>query len=86
MLIIVLVEKSLTNTNKLFFSDVVKLEDGIGEKLATFVFYQSSFLSSIIMALVKGWKLALLCLITFPVTLGLVGIAGLVSLVYIQTQ
>ncbi|XP_045772549.1 ATP-dependent translocase ABCB1-like [Maniola jurtina] len=31
------------------------------------------------MALVKGWKLALLCLISFPVTLTLVGIAGLIA-------
>ncbi|XP_039753186.1 ATP-dependent translocase ABCB1-like [Pararge aegeria] len=59
--------------------DVIKLEDGIGEKLATFIFYQASFVSSIIMALVKGWKLALLCLISFPVTLTLVGIAGLIA-------
>ncbi|CAG9786831.1 unnamed protein product [Diatraea saccharalis] len=59
--------------------DVVKLEDGIGEKLGTFVFYQSAFLSSIIMALVMGWKLALLCLISFPITLTLVGVAGLVA-------
>lgn len=63
------------------FSDVVKLEDGIGEKLATFIFYQASFISSVIMALVKGWKLALLCLISFPVTMTLVGVAGLVRLV-----
>ncbi|XP_053599617.1 ATP-dependent translocase ABCB1-like isoform X2 [Plodia interpunctella] len=60
-------------------SDVVKLEDGIGEKLATFIYFQSAFVSSIIMALVKGWKLALLCLISFPVTLLLVGIAGLIA-------
>lgn len=59
--------------------DVVKLEDGIGEKLATFIFYQASFVSSIIMALIKGWKLALLCLISFPVTLFLVGLAGLIA-------
>lgn len=60
-------------------SDIMKLEEGIGEKLATFFFYQASFLSSVIMALVKGWKLALLCLISFPVTMTLVGVAGLVS-------
>ncbi|KAM3968188.1 ATP-dependent translocase ABCB1-like [Aphomia sociella] len=60
-------------------SDVIKLEDGIGEKFATFVFYQSGFISCIIMALVKGWKLALLCLISFPVTLILVGVAGLIA-------
>lgn len=57
----------------------MKLEDGIGEKLGTFIFYQSAFVSSVIMALVMGWKLALLCLISFPVTLTLVGVAGLVS-------
>lgn len=61
------------------FSDILKLEDGIGEKLATFIFYQCSFISSIIMALIKGWKLALLCLISFPVTMTLVGVAGLVG-------
>ncbi|KAJ0181234.1 hypothetical protein K1T71_003319 [Dendrolimus kikuchii] len=60
-------------------SDIIKLEDGIGEKLGTFVYYQAAFISSIIMALVKGWKLALLCLISFPITLSLVGIAGLVA-------
>ncbi|CAG4987064.1 unnamed protein product [Parnassius apollo] len=59
--------------------DVVKLEEGIGEKLGMFIFYQSAFVSSIAMALIKGWKLALLCLITFPVTLFLVGVSGLVA-------
>lgn len=63
---------------------MVKVEDGIGEKLATFIFYQSAFISSVIMALIKGWKLALLCLITFPVTLCLVGIAGLVNYNFID--
>ncbi|CAK1551194.1 unnamed protein product [Leptosia nina] len=59
--------------------DVVKLEDGIGEKLGTFIYYQAAFVSSIIMALVKGWKLALLCLVSFPITLFLVGMAGLIA-------
>ncbi|KAH9634092.1 hypothetical protein HF086_001294 [Spodoptera exigua] len=60
-------------------TDIMKLEEGIGEKLSTFFFYQASFLSSVIMALVKGWKLALLCLISFPVTMTLVGVAGLIA-------
>lgn len=68
------------------FSDVIKLEDGIGEKLATFVYYQVTFLSSVIMALVKGWKLCLLCLISFPITLVLIGIAGFVSFIFILTN
>ncbi|KAL0838717.1 hypothetical protein ABMA28_016779 [Loxostege sticticalis] len=60
-------------------NDVIKLEDGIGEKLGTFIFYQSAFVSSVVMALVKGWKLALLCLIAFPITLTLVGLAGFIA-------
>lgn len=64
----------------MFNSDVIKVEDGIGEKLASFIFYQTAFFSSVIMALIMGWKLALLCLTTFPVTLFLVGIAGVVRL------
>ncbi|CAH2096061.1 unnamed protein product [Euphydryas editha] len=59
--------------------DVVKLEDGIGEKLANFIFYQAAFVSSVLMALIRGWKLALLCLISFPVTLFLVGLSGLIA-------
>ncbi|XP_072949352.1 ATP-dependent translocase ABCB1-like [Epargyreus clarus] len=60
-------------------ADVVKLEDGIGEKLATFVYYQSAFVSSIVMALIRGWKLALICLVSFPVTLIFVGLAELIA-------
>ncbi|XP_072949349.1 ATP-dependent translocase ABCB1 [Epargyreus clarus] len=60
-------------------ADVVKVEDGIGEKLATFVFYQASFVSAVTMALIKGWKLALICLVSFPVTLFLVGLAGFIA-------
>ncbi|VVC86623.1 unnamed protein product [Leptidea sinapis] len=59
--------------------DVIKLEDGIGEKFGTFVFYQAAFVSSIIMALIKGWKLALVCLVSFPITLFLVGLAGFIA-------
>ncbi|KAM3965199.1 ATP-dependent translocase ABCB1-like [Aphomia sociella] len=60
-------------------SDVIKLEDGIGEKVATSVFYMVCSVSSIITALALGWKLALLCLISFPITFGLLGISGWLS-------
>ncbi|XP_052753334.1 ATP-dependent translocase ABCB1-like [Galleria mellonella] len=60
-------------------SDVIKLEDGIGEKVATSIFYLTCSVSSIITALILGWKLALLCLISFPVTFGLLGISGWLS-------
>ncbi|CAB3248407.1 unnamed protein product [Arctia plantaginis] len=67
-------------------SDVYKLEDGIGEKLATFIFYQASFLSCVIMALILGWQLALLCLISFPITMVLVGVAGLIASKYSKKE
>ncbi|XP_052753180.1 ATP-dependent translocase ABCB1-like isoform X2 [Galleria mellonella] len=60
-------------------SDIIKLEDGIGEKLATAVFYLTVTVSSIVTALGLGWKLALLCLISFPITFGLLGLAGWLS-------
>lgn len=59
--------------------DVIKVEDGIGEKLTTFIYYQASFLSAIIMALIRGWELALICLASFPITMILVGTAGFIS-------
>ncbi|XP_075977925.1 ATP-dependent translocase ABCB1-like [Anticarsia gemmatalis] len=59
--------------------DVTKLEEGIGEKVSTLVFSTTVAISCITMALLKGWKLALLCLITLPVTLSLVGLTGLIA-------
>ncbi|XP_052741210.1 multidrug resistance protein homolog 49-like isoform X2 [Bicyclus anynana] len=58
---------------------VVKLEDGIGEKLEKFIFYQAAFLSCVIMAFIKGWKLALLCLVLFPVSFCLFGASGWIA-------
>ncbi|KPI95628.1 Multidrug resistance protein 3 [Papilio xuthus] len=59
--------------------DISKVEDGIGEKLSNFIFYQSSFVGCVVMALIKGWKLALLCLISFPITFIPVAMAGWIS-------
>ncbi|KAI5635212.1 ABC transporter transmembrane region domain-containing protein [Phthorimaea operculella] len=56
--------------------NVIKLEEGIGDKLSAMVFYVTCGLSSVIMALVKGWKLALICLISAPVSFLLVGLTG----------
>ncbi|KPJ08553.1 Multidrug resistance protein 2 [Papilio machaon] len=60
-------------------NDISKVEDGIGEKLSNFIFYQSSFVACVVMALIKGWKLALLCLISFPITFIPVAMAGWIS-------
>lgn len=61
------------------YRDLNKLEDGIGEKVVLFVHFISAFVSSVIMALVKGWELALICLISLPVTAISMTIVALLS-------
>jgi ATP-binding cassette subfamily B (MDR/TAP) protein 1 len=58
--------------------DLSKFEDGIGEKVPMFVHFQAAFVASLIMALVKGWELALICLISLPVSMVAIGIIGIV--------
>jgi ATP-binding cassette subfamily B (MDR/TAP) protein 1 len=65
---------------KLFlFSNLSKFEEGIGEKVATFIFFESIFVSGIITALVLGWKLALICIVSLPVSFGVTMIVSWVS-------
>ncbi|XP_017777603.1 PREDICTED: multidrug resistance protein 1B [Nicrophorus vespilloides] len=59
--------------------DLTKLEDGLGEKVAMFLHFQLSFIASLIQALVKGWKLALICLISLPVTMISMGIVAFLT-------
>ncbi|KAK4872476.1 hypothetical protein RN001_014505 [Aquatica leii] len=59
--------------------DISKLEDGIGEKVSMFIIFQVTFLASLIQALVKGWELALICLISLPVTMISVGIVAVLT-------
>ncbi|GJQ78971.1 hypothetical protein Trydic_g133 [Trypoxylus dichotomus] len=56
--------------------DLNKLEDGLGEKVSMFIHMQTAFLSCLILALVKGWELALICLTSLPVTLIAIGIVA----------
>lgn len=50
------------------FRDLNKLEDGFGEKVVLYLFFMSAFIGGVIMALVKGWQLALICLCSLPIT------------------
>jgi ATP-binding cassette subfamily B (MDR/TAP) protein 1 len=59
--------------------DLSKFEDGIGEKVPMFVHFQAAFVASLIMALVKGWELALICLISLPVSMVAIGIIGILT-------
>ncbi|XP_022900124.1 ATP-dependent translocase ABCB1 [Onthophagus taurus] len=49
--------------------DLNKLEDGLGEKVSMFITMQCAFISCLVLALVKGWELALICLISLPATM-----------------
>lgn len=54
------------------------MEDGLAEKVVMFVHFMVAFAGSIVLAFVKGWQLALVCLCSLPVTfiaMGLVGVA-----------
>ncbi|XP_022813968.1 multidrug resistance protein 1B-like [Spodoptera litura] len=59
--------------------DVIKLEEGIGDKVSSFTYSLTTAIGCIVMAMLKGWKLALLCLTTAPVTFILVGITGRIA-------
>ncbi|ERL93338.1 hypothetical protein D910_10631 [Dendroctonus ponderosae] len=59
--------------------DLSKFEDGIGEKVPLFLTLQGSFISAITLALVKGWELALICLISLPVSLIAVGLIAFLT-------
>ncbi|CAH0547999.1 unnamed protein product [Brassicogethes aeneus] len=54
--------------------DLLKLEDGIGEKVPNFLNSQFIFISSLILAMVKGWELALICLTSLPLSVFAIGI------------
>ncbi|XP_057672647.1 ATP-dependent translocase ABCB1-like [Diorhabda carinulata] len=59
--------------------DLFKFEDGIGEKVPIFMTFQVVFITSLIIALTKGWELALICLTSLPATLIALGIVGLLT-------
>ncbi|CAH2096059.1 unnamed protein product [Euphydryas editha] len=59
--------------------DMIKLEEGIGNKVSALLYNTAVSISCIVMALIRGWKLALLCLSTAPITFLLVGLTGVIS-------
>lgn len=41
----------------------------MGEKVIMFINFMVAFIGSVVLALVKGWELALICLISFPISM-----------------
>lgn len=50
------------------FRDIQKIEDGMGEKIPMFIHQQVAFIGCYILAFVRGWELALVCMISLPIT------------------
>ncbi|KAF5272755.1 hypothetical protein FQA39_LY07782 [Lamprigera yunnana] len=48
--------------------DLKKMEEGIGEKVAIVIYYETIFVTSILQGLILGWELALICMVSFPIT------------------
>lgn len=67
--------------SNLFFRDLNKIQEGIGEKVTMFVFYMSTCCFSLISAFVHGWQLTLVILSVFPF-LGLS--TGLIAKVFMK--
>lgn len=65
-------------------SNLTKIEDGIGEKIGIFLFFESTFVAGIIMALIKGWKLALVCLVSLPLSTISMGLITWVITIQLQ--
>ncbi|KAJ8942717.1 hypothetical protein NQ318_017016 [Aromia moschata] len=63
----------------IFTQNISKIEDGIGEKIGIFLFFESTFVSGIIMALIYGWKLALVCMVSLPLSTTIMGFIAWLS-------
>lgn len=59
--------------------DIFKFEDGIGEKVPMFLNFQIVFIASLVIAFVKGWELALICLISLPASMIALGVIAVLT-------
>ncbi|XP_060520770.1 ATP-dependent translocase ABCB1-like isoform X2 [Cylas formicarius] len=66
--------------------NIPKIEEGIGDKVGTCLFFFSTFASGLIWALIKGWKLALVCLAAFPIQLLVMGVISWLSAKYCKQE
>ncbi|XP_060520775.1 ATP-dependent translocase ABCB1-like isoform X2 [Cylas formicarius] len=66
--------------------NIPKIEEGMGEKLGTCLFFFFTFASGLVWALIKGWKLALVTLATFPIQLLVMGVISWLSAKYCKQE
>ena len=61
------------------YSDIQKIEEGIGRNFSTFIQEMSSMVASFVIAFVFNWQLALVTSVLLPVLLVMLGVLGKVS-------
>lgn len=66
--------------------NIPKIEDGIGEKVGMLIFFQSTFVTGVVWALIKGWQLALVCLASFPLQTLVMGAIAWFSAKYCKQE
>lgn len=54
----------------MFYSDISKIHDGIGDKLGSFMQWFCAFLAGFVVGFVYGWKLTLVILAISPLLAG----------------
>ena len=52
------------------FRDIATFQAGIGDKIATFIQWVSTFVVGAIICLIRGWKLTLVILTVTPIAAG----------------
>nr|DAC81112.1 TPA_exp: multidrug resistance transporter 3 [Leptinotarsa decemlineata] len=62
-----------------FTENVAKWEDAISEKFGIFLYHESVFVVCLIVSLFKGWKLALVCFVSLPLTTSLMSCISWIS-------
>lgn len=56
--------------HNVYFSDISKVHDGIGDKIGTFVQWFSAFLAGFTVGFIYGWKLTLVIIAISPLLAG----------------
>ncbi len=66
------------------FSDVNKIQEGIGEKFGQFISFMAQFVGGFVVGFIKGWELALVVMSVSPLLIVIAAILMYVSISWIQ--
>ena len=70
----------------MYCSDIDKIQSGIGDKMAIFLQYFTTFVTAFIIAYFVNWKLALVVSVTLPVVIAMGVLLTKVGLIGLHVQ